>query len=229
MVLFLNVKINQKVLVSHRQRVIPATVRYKGHLNAEEGEWVGLELDYPFGKHNGTWRGWQYFSCSARCGLFTHASNIKFYPAVQRSRNKYRRVSETPDVDETLFYTDTPEVESKRSPRIVNQEYIRRARTAFRDPPRQYNEFNVERRFPLSHAISRSVPAATSLIPDVAMKQFQYISEPIHQEYATSYRNFNSSCSIPHYTMPHDDQLRQKRRPGTWEDYGTKPPRFSTV
>lgn len=228
MVLFLNVKISQKVLVFHRGRVIPATVRYKGHLNSEQGEWVGVELDYPFGKHNGTWRGWQYFSCPAQCGLFTHASNVKFYTSVHRSRNTYRRINDGTEVDETLFYSDRPEVKSRRDPGVVDWNFVRRARTAFRDPPGEYG-FNVEKRFPLSHQISRSVPAATSLIPDVAIKQFQYISEPIHQEYASGWKNFNPSSSIPHYTMPHDDQLRQRKRGGTWEDYGLKPPRFSTV
>lgn len=228
MVLFLNVKINQTVLVQHRGRVIPAKVKYKGHLNQEAGEWVGVALDYPFGKHNGKWRGWQYFTCPENCGLFTHASNIKFLPAVKRSRNAYRRVSCGNDVDETLFNTEKPQVRQKYDPVAVDMNYFRRAKTAFTERP--FTEaFGREKRYPLLHSVGNHIPASTMRNPITAIRPFQYISEPIHDEYAINWRDFNSIASIPHYIMPHEEQLAQRRRSGTWEDYGLRPPRFSTV
>lgn len=52
MVLFLNVRLEQAVLVQHRGRAIPGKVKYKGHLNQEIGEWVGVALDYPRKSHD---------------------------------------------------------------------------------------------------------------------------------------------------------------------------------
>lgn len=42
----------------------PATVRYVGKTEFSPGEWVGLELDTPTGKNNGTVQGVEYFKCS---------------------------------------------------------------------------------------------------------------------------------------------------------------------
>lgn len=227
MVLFLNVRLDQAVLVQHRGRVIPGKVKYKGHLNQEIGEWVGIALDYPFGKHNGKWRGWQYFTCSDKCGLFTHASNIKFLPSVKRSRNTYRRVSDGTDIDETIFHTEKPSTRFKRYPMSVDMRYINRAKTAFRDSS-YADTFCKEKRYPLIHSVGNHIPASTMLNPVTAMKPFNYLSEPIHDEYATSWQNFNPTPSIPHYSMPHEEQLRQKRL-AAWDHHGLKQPRFVTV
>jgi len=47
-----------------------AIVRFVGETQFQEGEWVGIELDMPTGKNNGTVQGIQYFSCGDRYGMF---------------------------------------------------------------------------------------------------------------------------------------------------------------
>lgn len=47
MVLFNNVNLNQRVEVIYHGGIYRGTVRYKGALNSEDGDWVGLELDHP--------------------------------------------------------------------------------------------------------------------------------------------------------------------------------------
>lgn len=87
--------------------------------------------------------------------------------------------------------------------------------------------FSREKRYPLSHSVGNHMPASTMLNPVTAIRPFQYISEPIHDEYATSWNNFNSTPTIPHYTMPHEEQLR-----GRFSSQGhlrSSRPRFVTV
>ena len=47
-----------------------ATIRYLGDYHLKPGVWIGLELDKPKGKNNGTIRGKEYFQCEPNCGLF---------------------------------------------------------------------------------------------------------------------------------------------------------------
>jgi dynactin 1 len=47
-----------------------AIVRYVGTTQFQEGEWVGVEMDMPVGKNNGTVQGVQYFECRERYGMF---------------------------------------------------------------------------------------------------------------------------------------------------------------
>ena len=46
------------------------TIRYFGPTAFAPGDWVGMELERPEGKSNGTIQGISYFTCPARCGLF---------------------------------------------------------------------------------------------------------------------------------------------------------------
>jgi len=52
-----------------------AIVRYIGPADFAEGEWVGVELDIPDGKNNGTVQGVKYFECADKYGKF-YRSNI---------------------------------------------------------------------------------------------------------------------------------------------------------
>jgi dynactin 1 len=47
-----------------------AIVRFVGTTEFQEGEWVGVEMDMPTGKNNGTVQGVQYFECRDRYGMF---------------------------------------------------------------------------------------------------------------------------------------------------------------
>ena len=42
------------------------TVRFRGHTKFGEGEWLGVQLDQPTGKNNGTIGGTPYFHCPPR-------------------------------------------------------------------------------------------------------------------------------------------------------------------
>jgi len=52
------------------------TVRYTGAVAFSTGEWVGLELDQPCGKHDGVVKGRRYFSAGENTGLFVRAANF---------------------------------------------------------------------------------------------------------------------------------------------------------
>jgi hypothetical protein len=45
---------------------VPGTIKYMGPLTFTPGMWVGVELDYPIGKHSGK----GYFSCRSNHGMF---------------------------------------------------------------------------------------------------------------------------------------------------------------
>ena len=55
------------------------TIRYVGTMTGGDHSgqaWVGIELDSPCGKHDGTVHGTRYFSCRPRCGLLIKASKL---------------------------------------------------------------------------------------------------------------------------------------------------------
>ncbi|KAI5799868.1 dynein associated protein-domain-containing protein [Geopyxis carbonaria] len=47
-----------------------ATVRFLGQTHFMEGDWMGVELDMPSGKNDGTVQGVQYFTCRHNYGMF---------------------------------------------------------------------------------------------------------------------------------------------------------------
>ena len=44
--------------------------RYAGQVGFSTGEWLGIELDQPQGKNDGSVQGQRYFSCTRDYGLF---------------------------------------------------------------------------------------------------------------------------------------------------------------
>ncbi|KAK7862050.1 hypothetical protein R5R35_011474 [Gryllus longicercus] len=51
-------------------------IAYVGPTEFASGTWVGVELDAPTGKNDGTVQGVQYFSCRPKCGIFVRADKL---------------------------------------------------------------------------------------------------------------------------------------------------------
>jgi dynactin 1 len=72
----------------------PGTVRFVGTTAFAGGKWVGVELDAPVGKHNGTVQGKSYFSCRDGHGIFVKPTAAKPTDVPPpRSEETPRRVS----------------------------------------------------------------------------------------------------------------------------------------
>lgn len=52
------------------------TIRYVGTTSFSSGEWIGIELDDPVGKNNGSVQGKRYFECAADHGMFVRALTV---------------------------------------------------------------------------------------------------------------------------------------------------------
>ena len=73
------------IKVDARCRLLPdsdqrrGTVKFVG--DVEEipgvGAWVGVELDEPTGKNDGTVKGRRYFECKANCGVLLRAERVE--------------------------------------------------------------------------------------------------------------------------------------------------------
>lgn len=55
----------------------PGTVRFVGTTSFAPGRWIGVELDEPQGKNDGSVQGVPYFNCRALHGVFVRASQVK--------------------------------------------------------------------------------------------------------------------------------------------------------
>ncbi|KAL9139401.1 CAP-Gly domain [Amphidinium carterae] len=53
------------------------TVQYVGEVGFAAGEWVGVALDQPAGMHDGSLFGKEYFSCTAKHGVFSQAAALQ--------------------------------------------------------------------------------------------------------------------------------------------------------
>jgi hypothetical protein len=59
-------KVGDSILYSGKS----GTVRFMGRTEFKEGIWVGIELNEPSGKNDGTVQGVSYFKCPPKFGLF---------------------------------------------------------------------------------------------------------------------------------------------------------------
>ena len=51
-------------------------IKFVGELEGKTGEMVGIALDEPTGKHDGTFEGKKYFSCLPKCGILVRPSQV---------------------------------------------------------------------------------------------------------------------------------------------------------
>ena len=52
-------------------------VRFYGPTSFSPGKWVGVELNEPVGKNDGSVQGVEYFACKPNHGLFIRMSQVK--------------------------------------------------------------------------------------------------------------------------------------------------------
>ncbi|KAI5856069.1 dynein associated protein-domain-containing protein [Tricharina praecox] len=88
-----------------------ALVRFVGETHFQDGEWIGVELEMPTGKNNGTVQGIQYFSCGDRYGMFVR-------PVVPRL---VQRAPAPPPPPPPPQPTPTPQQQAKRMGRPESQ------------------------------------------------------------------------------------------------------------
>lgn len=74
-----NLQIGSRVNVKGK----PGVIKFIGTTKFAAGEWVGVELDMPYGKNNGAVDGTRYFKCDKPTskgffGLFVHPNLIDF-------------------------------------------------------------------------------------------------------------------------------------------------------
>ena len=69
----LDYQVGQRVLIGN---VMSGTIRYVGPTHLAEGVWLGVEMDLPRGRHDGSIDGRRYFSCDPMYGLFAPPEKI---------------------------------------------------------------------------------------------------------------------------------------------------------
>ncbi|RDD38595.1 Dynactin subunit 1 [Trichoplax sp. H2] len=75
-----SIKLGQKVEVPGRGYI--GTVAYIGSTSFAPGKWVGIILDEPKGKNNGTVQGKRYFTCEDNFGMFVRPTQINILEEV---------------------------------------------------------------------------------------------------------------------------------------------------
>lgn len=67
--------VGQSVRISPESKM--GTVAYVGKTNFAQGIWVGVELEAPNGKNDGSYNGTQYFKCRPKYGIFVRPEKLK--------------------------------------------------------------------------------------------------------------------------------------------------------
>ncbi|XP_004848494.1 kinesin-like protein KIF13B isoform X2 [Heterocephalus glaber] len=72
-------------------------VRYIGPTDFQEGTWVGVELDLPSGKNDGSISGKQYFKCNPGYGLLVRPARVRRAQGAGRRRSAGLRAQGAPE------------------------------------------------------------------------------------------------------------------------------------
>ncbi|KAF9762613.1 Tubulin-specific chaperone E [Nosema granulosis] len=84
-----------------------ATIKYIGNIDDKEGLWVGLELDSPKGKHNGSLNGKMYFECPDKHGIFVRYEKLNSMLNTPMENTPMKNsLKETPIKDNSILFRD---------------------------------------------------------------------------------------------------------------------------
>ena len=86
------VNVGERVLVHN---ILLGTVMYVGQTSFAKGIWVGISLDQPKGKNDGTVKGHKYFHCEPKHGLFTKPEHVIRYQQDDTTQSKTTRTTNT--------------------------------------------------------------------------------------------------------------------------------------
>ncbi|KAH8872571.1 Dynactin subunit 1 [Schistosoma japonicum] len=81
------------------------TIAFIGTTQFSPGKWVGVILDEPKGKNNGTVQGKRYFACEENHGIFVRPSQVRPYT--------FGRTSNSPALKRSSLASSTPSVKDK--------------------------------------------------------------------------------------------------------------------
>lgn len=92
-----NIQIGARVVIKGK----PGVVKFIGTTKFAPGEWVGVELDMPYGKNNGAVDGTRYFKCDKPIsqgffGIFVHPNLVDIDASKFGSPRKDHMVSRIP-------------------------------------------------------------------------------------------------------------------------------------
>ena len=79
-----NVSVGQKVKIVGKEGT--GTVRFVGETDFKPGTWVGVEMDDPVGRHDGTVEGRSYFQCAPQHGTMVQADKVRAVVSSRRPR-----------------------------------------------------------------------------------------------------------------------------------------------
>ena len=78
-----NLSLSQRVLVANS---VQGVIEYIGTTDFASGIWIGIKLDEPRGKNDGSVNGKRYFSCPQKCGVFAPPSKV--FPIEEESSGR---------------------------------------------------------------------------------------------------------------------------------------------
>lgn len=96
--------VRRKLVVEDRVTLesgLSGTIRFIGETQFKKGEWFGVELDMPRGKHDGMVGIKRYFKCGKNKGVFVLQNKIKIL--LSREKSKAIKVSRSMKLDTDMI------------------------------------------------------------------------------------------------------------------------------